>query len=182
MRAVVVAVLAVVLSVGGAGAGAADERLDILFARLAAAESDVAAATAEALIWVLWFDTDNPAAARSVNEALDSSAKGDRLSAIAWLDDAIAADPDFAEAWNKRATLYYLEGDFAQSIADIQRVLTLEPRHFGALAGLGLIYDQLGEERAALSAYRAAAAIHPRMPRVRERIAALSQRLEGQPL
>ena len=99
--------------------------------------------------------------------------------AIKLLDSIIKLRPDYSEAWNRRATAYYMKKDFSRSLADIQQVLAREPRHFGALAGLGLIMQDLGEEKRALDIYRRALAIHPRLPRVPDLIKSLTEKVEG---
>ena len=86
--------------------------------------------------------------------------------AIKLLDQIIQIKPDYTEAWNRRATAYYMKKEFNRSLADIRQVLAREPRHFGALAGLGLIMQDLGDDKRALEIYRKALAIHPRLPRV----------------
>jgi tetratricopeptide (TPR) repeat protein len=77
------------------------------------------------------------------------------------LDDIVARLPEWAEGWNKRAAMLYLMGEYDRSLADCERVLTLEPRHFGALAGIGLIRIQKDEPREALAAFRKALAVNP---------------------
>jgi len=182
-RRVFIAVAAAVFAVvGGLEAAQSDPRLDRLFDRLAAAEDRREAAAAEALIWILWQRTDNVAAAASVESGLDALSRKDGDAAILLLSGAVEAAPDFAEAWNKRATAYYLLGDYRRSIADIERTLALEPRHFGALSGLGLIFDAMGDETNALAAYRAALAINPHLAHPQSRVAQLEQRVEGRPL
>jgi tetratricopeptide (TPR) repeat protein len=90
--------------------------------------------------------------------------------------------PDFAEGWNARATAYYNTGDFGPSIADIGHVLTLNPRHFGAMAGLAAIFEELDRPAQALEVYRAALAIHPQQPGVLDAIQRLEADLKGQDL
>ncbi|MBA3520594.1 MAG: tetratricopeptide repeat protein, partial [Rhizobiales bacterium] len=113
--------------------------------------------------------------------ALSAQAMNARNFALArsHLDAIVALEPDFAEGWNKRATVHFLEGDYASSIADIRRVLSLEPRHFGALSGLGMILQNIGRKEEALEAFRRALAVHPQMPAIRQRVEALSLEVEG---
>jgi tetratricopeptide (TPR) repeat protein len=99
--------------------------------------------------------------------------------ALKLLDAVIKLRPDYVEAWNRRATLYYLKTDYAHSIADIQQVLAREPRHFGALAGLGMIMEDLGDDKHALEAFRKALAINPHLEKVPELVKQLSEKVEG---
>jgi tetratricopeptide (TPR) repeat protein len=87
--------------------------------------------------------------------------------------------PDWVEAWNRLATLYYLQNDYGHSLQDIQQVLVREPRHFGALAGLGMIMQDLGDEKRALDAFRKALAINPHMEKVPDLVKTLSEKVEG---
>ena len=105
---------------------------------------------------------------------------GDLEAAIAHLTALTDHAPDFAEGWNARATAYYMAGQFGPSVADIARTLSLNPQHFGALAGLGHIFQALEQPERALEAYRAALAIHPNKPELREAIATLEAALKGQ--
>jgi len=88
--------------------------------------------------------------------------------AMKLLDALVKLRPDWVEAWNRRATLYYLQNDYGRSLQDIQQVLIREPRHFGALAGLGMIMQDLGDNKRALDAFRKALAINPHMDKVPE--------------
>jgi tetratricopeptide (TPR) repeat protein len=113
---------------------------------------------------------------REALEADDLEAAYDHLTALT--DHA----PEFAEGWNARATLLFQMGAYGPSIADIQRVLALEPRHFGALTGLGIMLEEMGEIEHALAAYRAAYAIHPHRPDIEDAIGRIEQELEGSTL
>lgn len=90
--------------------------------------------------------------------------------------------PDFAEGWHGRATAYYLLGQYGPALDDLHRVLSLEPRHFGALAGLGVMLEEMGLYREALAAYRAVEALHPRQPAAQAGIARVERRLQGETL
>jgi tetratricopeptide (TPR) repeat protein len=87
--------------------------------------------------------------------------------------------PDYIEAWNRRATLYYLRNDYAHSLEDIEQVLIREPRHFGALAGLGMIMQDIGDEKRALDAFRKALAINPHLEKVPDLVKSLTEKVEG---
>src|SRR5262249_34015766 len=86
---------------------------------------------------------------------------------------------DFTGAWNRRATVYYTKKDFGRALADIHEVLAREPRHFGALSGLGIILQELGDDKGALDAFRRALAIHPHLERIPELVQKLSGKIEG---
>ena len=95
------------------------------------------------------------------------------------LDAVIKLRPDYVEAWNRRATLYYLRNDYTRSLQDIEQVLVREPRHFGALAGLGMIMQDLGDDKRALDAFRQALAINPHLDRIPDLVKTLSEKVEG---
>ena len=99
--------------------------------------------------------------------------------ALKLLDAIVKLRPEYIEAWNRRATIYYLQNDYTRSLADIEQVLSREPRHFGALAGLGMIMQDLGEDRRALDAFRKALAVNPHLERVPELVKTLTEKVEG---
>ena len=99
--------------------------------------------------------------------------------AIKLLDAIIEIKPDYVEAWNRRATDLLPEKDYAHSIADIREVLAREPRHFGALSGLGLMLQELGDDKDALEAYRKALAIDPHLEHIPDVVKTLSEKVEG---
>ena len=102
--------------------------------------------------------------------------------ALPMLDDMVARAPGWAEAWNKRATALYLAGEHDRSLSDIDRVLALEPRHFGALAGMGLIRIAKGQYREALDAFRRALAVNPFLKERVELIPALERMVGEKPI
>ncbi|CAN5762659.1 tetratricopeptide repeat protein [soil metagenome] len=154
------------------------ERLDGLFAELAEPDrTDWQRVEAEIL----------RSLSRSGSEAMDlllrrgesAMEAGDYRAAVEHLTALVDHAPDFAEGWNMRATAFYLMEEFALSIADIERVLTLEPRHFGALSGLAAMLERLGDARSALQVHRAAREIHPHRPEVERAIERLEREIGG---
>lgn len=109
----------------------------------------------------------------------DALEQEELVRAIHHFTAAVQHKPDFAEAWNLRATAFFMRGDLGQALADIEQVLALEPRHFGALSGLGVILEQLGREEDALRAYREAARINPNFEQVQDAIARLAPKVDG---
>jgi tetratricopeptide (TPR) repeat protein len=99
--------------------------------------------------------------------------------AIKLLDAIVKVKPDYIEAWNRRATIYYMKKDYGRALADIRQVLKLEPRHFGALSGLGLILQDIGDDRQALEVYRRALAVYPRLERIPDLVKTLQEKVEG---
>jgi tetratricopeptide (TPR) repeat protein len=102
--------------------------------------------------------------------------------ALDLLDTIIALEPDYAEGWNRRATVHFLRQDYALSIADVEQVLRLEPRHYGALSGIGFILEELGQDRQAQLFLSEALRVHPHMSRTREVLGAIERRLRGAPI
>jgi tetratricopeptide (TPR) repeat protein len=99
--------------------------------------------------------------------------------AIKLLDAILELRPSYAEAWNRRATVYFLKKDYAQSLTDIRQVLAREPRHFGAIAGLGMIMQEFGEEKRALEAFRRALEVHPHLQKIPELVKGLTEKVDG---
>ncbi len=153
--------------------------LDFLFGALKVAPDEASSKSIEERIWALWLvsksDTANLLMTR-VKTAMDGE---DLDLAIKLLDSIVKLKPDYVEAFNRRATAYYMKKDFNRSLEDIRQVLAREPRHFGALAGLGLIMQDLGDDKRALEIYRKALAIHPRLPRIPDLIKTLTEKVEG---
>jgi tetratricopeptide (TPR) repeat protein len=153
--------------------------LDFLFGALKAAPDETTAKAIEQRIWALWVvshsDTANLLMLR-VKTAVDGK---DIDLAIKLLDGIVKIKPDYLEAWNRRATLYYMKHDYGHSIADIREVLKREPRHFGALSGLGLILQDIGDDKQALEVYRRALAVYPRLQRIPDIVKKLEEKVEG---
>jgi tetratricopeptide (TPR) repeat protein len=182
MRQVLIALAlaASLAACGGADAPArADPELEALFSQLEDAPDAAAAAAVEQAIWVHWADSGSPTVNILLERAAAAENAGDADLAARFLDQASDLAPDYAEPWNRRANLAYRAEDYAGAIAAIQETLKREPRHFGALAGLGLIYEELGQQRAALEAFRAALVIHPHYQTALEGVRRLEPRVDG---
>ena len=155
------------------------QNLDRLFSALKVAPDDDSAKYVENRIWAIWLgspsDTANLLMGR-VKTAVDGK---DLDLAIKLLDAVIDIRPDFVEAWNRRATVYYTKKDFGRALADIHEVLAREPRHFGALSGLGIILQELGDDKRALEVFRRALAVHPRLERIPDLVKKLSDKIDG---
>lgn len=164
-----------------ARADQADPRLDNLFGRLNVIDDDekeeVARITAE--IWSIWRQSGSPGLDMKMQEGRRFMKHGTLHSALGNFDFIIRVRPDFAEGWHKRATVYFLMGDYKASIADIEKTVALEPRHFGAYAGLGLIYLKMGREEAALKALEQALDINPHLNGTRQTVEQLRRKLKG---
>ena len=161
------------------GFGDRIQNLDFLFGALKLAPDDIAAKAIEQRIWALWTvsrsDTANLLMTR-VKTAIESK---DLDVAIQLLDAIVKVKPDYVEAWNRRATIYYMKKDYGRALADIREVLRREPRHFGALAGFGLIMQDIGDDRQALEVYRRVLSLYPRMERIPDLVKTLQSKVEG---
>jgi tetratricopeptide (TPR) repeat protein len=153
--------------------------LDFLFGALKAAPDEASAKHVEARIWAIWLQTPSDTVALLMTRAKVAMAAQNSDVALQLLDAVIRLRPDYVEGWNRRATLYYLRNDYTRSLADIEQVLAREPRHFGALAGLGMIMHDLGDEKRALDAFRRALAVNPHLDKVPEMVKTLSEKVEG---
>jgi tetratricopeptide (TPR) repeat protein len=155
------------------------QNLDRLFAALKVAPDDESAKYIENRIWAIWLASSSDTANLLMGRVKTATDSKDFDLAIRLLNAIIDIRPDFTEAWNRRATVYYTKKDFGRALADIHEVLAREPRHFGALSGLGIILQELGDEKRALDAFRRALAIHPHLERVPELVKKLSEKIDG---
>ena len=153
--------------------------LEFLLGALKVAPDDTSAKAIEDRIWALWMVSGSDTVDVLMSRVKEASDAENYTLAIRLLDAVIEIDPDFVEAWNRRATIFFLKKDFSSSLADIMHVLTQEPRHFGALAGLGTILEEVGDDRHALDAYRKALAVHPHLKGVAEHVKSLTDKVEG---
>jgi tetratricopeptide (TPR) repeat protein len=156
--------------------------LDGLFAKLKQAPNVEAAAVTSRAIQQRWAHSGSDTADLLMQRADAALAGGDRPLSIEILDRIIALDPDWAEAWNRRATVFFLEDDLSRSAADIEQVLTREPRHFGALMGLGGILERIGDERKALDAYGRVLDVYPLLPSAQKAVERLKTHFKEVPI
>lgn len=164
---------------GAAGADQNDPRLEDLFKRLQSASNLGEAAPIEDLIWQIWFEHADAGVNSQMQRGVRQMELNDLPGALATFDRLVVQAPDFAEAWNRRATLHFMMGNYAASEADIVKVLQLEPFHFGALSGRGLVLLSQGQYEAARNAFSRALEVHPNMPSVRNNIEEINRYLNS---
>ena len=164
---------------GNVFADQTDPRLEDLF-RALKSEEDVFQANGIAnRIWEIWYQHEDSQASGLMQRGIAQINSGDLYGALEIFNRLIALKPDFAEAWNRRATIYWQIGEFDASLKDIEEVLKLEPWHFGALSGRGLVYMDRGDYFLARSAFLTLLEVYPAMPGVRETIQQLEQVLQN---
>jgi len=153
--------------------------LDELFEKLQSAEPRDAQRL-ERQIWREWSKSGSAAMDLLLQRGRDAMEAGETEVAIEHFTALIDHAPDFAEGWNARATAFYQAGQFGPSVSDIQHVLALNPRHFGALTGFARILEDTDQPDRALQIYLAALAIHPNLEGVREAVERLQTKAAGQ--
>jgi len=151
-------------SLAGAQARTSDSELDALFRQLRLATDADTAKILEKRIWRIWLIPDDAALARRMAQVVAARQRMSLSIALGILNGVVHDYPDYAEGWNQRATVFYLLHDFRHALADIDKALQFEPRHFGALSGRALIHLQQHQRAAALKDMRAALALHPFLP------------------
>lgn len=155
------------------------QNLDFLFGALKVAPNEESAKAISDRIWGVWLgaggDTTNLLISR-VRAAIESK---DLDLALQLLDKMIEFKPEYAEGWNQRATVFYMKKDYTRALRDLAQVLSHEPRHFGALFGVGVIMQEFGDDRRALEVYRRALELDPHMKRVSELVKTLAEKVEG---
>jgi len=179
MRSLLVAlsIFAAVAIAGPAPADQTDPRLGPLFVKLKATTDAGQGSRIAREIWALWFDSPAPGVKELVRRGQVHLRRHQIKIAAELFNHVVRIAPGFAEGWNRRATVRYLQGDYKGSLADIERTLKLEPRHFGALSGRGLVFVKMGRDRAALAAFRAALGINPHLAAARINIRILRKKL-----
>ena len=150
--------------------------LDSLFAKLGT--DSRGRAETERQIWTVWCSHENDAAVRAMHEAMLALEASDFSGAGKTLDRMVSRWPDWAEAWNKRATLRFLERRDADSLGDIAQTLQREPRHFGALSGFGQICLRHGDMQSALLAFERVLSLNPGARELRQTIEKMQKRIK----
>jgi tetratricopeptide (TPR) repeat protein len=153
--------------------------LDFLFEALKIAPDDASAKAVEERIWALWVVSRSDTANLLMTRVKTAVEEKELDLAIKLLDAVIKIKPNYVEAWNRRATIYYMKKDYGHAVEDIREVLRREPRHFGALAGLGLILQDIGDDKHALEVYRKALDVYPRLQRIPDLVKSLEEKVEG---
>jgi len=162
-----------------AAAGQTDPRLSTLFGQLQSTTDRNVARGLESEIWRLWTDAGSVPANRLMTAGIRAMNSGELDAALGLFNELVGIRPNFAEGWNKRATVFYLMTSYGASMRDIARTLELEPRHFGALSGLGLINQAVGRLELAIRAFEKALEIHPHLPELRDKIREMKKNLRG---
>lgn len=156
-----------------------EEALNALFDRLAKARDEDEAKGVAGLIERVLLRSGSPTADLLMNRALTAMQKKENTLAEEVLDKVVVLQPDWAEGWNRRATLRFMREDLRGAMQDIAQVLAIEPRHFGALAGMGFIFQKLDDDKRALQVFRRALAVYPHLESVRKIVDKLQVEVEG---
>lgn len=153
--------------------------LDSLFLQLSDAKNPDAAKLIEQAIWRLWLVSGSDTVDFLMGRVLEAMRGDDYPLALDLLNAVVALAPDYAEGWNKRATVLFALKDYPRALRDVERTLALEPRHFGALSGMGLIFNDIGDQARALSAFRRALAVNPFMSDAKSLVRELEEAVDG---
>lgn len=156
------------------------QMLDALFVRLRNAGDPEDAQRIAATLARVWLQSDSDTANLLMQRATVSMQARQYPLALSLFDKLVALEPDWAEAWNQRATTRFLTGDTDGAMADINQVVRLEPRHFGALAGMGMILQGAGFDKSALEIFKKALGIYPLQPNIQKLVEKLTLEIEGQ--
>ncbi|SIQ39016.1 hypothetical protein SAMN05880582_1011697 [Rhizobium sp. RU20A] len=155
------------------------EKLDGLFAELKRARDDTKATAIANRIRMEWADSGSASINLLMQWAEKAVSEKRNGAALDLFDQVVILDPDYVEGWNRRATLHYQMGNFRKSMSDINRVLALEPRHFGALAGMAAILSDAGKDELALKAWEQFLAVYPSERNAQKQVGDLEEKLAG---
>ena len=146
-----------------------DPRLTNLFQQLQSSENDTHINKITNEIWDIWHETNDYSIQPDFNRGIESMQRNDLSMSISFFTRVIEKKPEFAEAWNKRATVYFMVGEFDKSMLDIKETLKLEPRHFGAMDGMGLIFMHLQQYDEAIKIYNQMLKIFPNNQSIKDK-------------
>lgn len=153
--------------------------LNTLFLQLSHARTQEDAKLVEDAIWKRWNQSGSVSVDLLLSRGLEALSKGDYDRSLSFLDEVVDLAPGYPEGWNKRATVHFLREDYENALNDIQTTLALEPRHFGAIGGLALMLEDLGDKEGALDAYRRVLAVYPWLEGAVEAESRLTVEVEG---
>ncbi|MGH6815059.1 MAG: tetratricopeptide repeat protein [Hyphomicrobiaceae bacterium] len=155
--------------------------LDNLYALLATAENEQAAGEIAAAIERLWIASSGSDTVAVLMERALKAANEKKLDmALQFLDSIVDLAPDYAEGWNRRAYVFYMQHDMVRALGDLRRTLALDPSHFKALEGLGQMLREIGEKKAALAAYKRLVEVHPLASGAQKTLDELERDVSGQ--
>ena len=179
VRFLLIAIFVFTLNTGVVSADQNDPRLNKLFTQLQATDKPLEAKRLVSAIWSIWLlgENDRVSQKLAIGVALFQQSRFEEALDI--FDEIIENYPDYSEAWNKRATLYFVVGRMEESLFDVEKTISLEPRHFGALSGAGRIYMEQERWDKALQAYRQAMRVNPHIYGGEEIISQLEDKLKG---
>ena len=178
MRLLHLIVAGLLLTSLNSAADQTDTRLQNLFDVLQQTDDPGLIQNTENQIWDIWLQHPNTDVERLMQLGIRSMNFGSYNEALVIFNGIIDSYPEYAEGWNKRATLYYAAGNLDASIEDIEKTLALEPRHFGALSGLGLVYIQRNELNKAKQAFENLVKVHPNSPNAKENLKTVTETLK----
>lgn len=153
--------------------------LDGLFAQLGKTRNTRRAKRISGRVWELWRESDSKSVDLLTGWASTAMSAKRFSQALDLLDQVVYLRPDFAEGYNQRATLHFMMENYAKSISDIERTLALEPRHYGALAGLASIFERLNQKERALDTWYRTLAVYPAMKSAQNAVIRLEEQLAG---
>ncbi|QPC85825.1 hypothetical protein GA830_03070 [Mesorhizobium sp. NBSH29] len=157
-----------------------EERLDTLFSQLKREPNEKAAQRIAGKIWQAWFESGSASIDLMMKWANDAIEAKNYPVALDFLDQIVVLEPKFAEGFNRRATVHFMMRDFGKSMADIERTLQLEPRHFGALTGLAEIMKGRNSKQLSLDAYQRVLALYPMLRSAQKEVSDMSEDLTGE--
>ncbi|MEJ0096846.1 MAG: tetratricopeptide repeat protein [Bauldia sp.] len=156
-----------------------DQKIDALLQTLKTTKDETVAAQAEDSLAAIWMESGSPTVDLMMEWTEAAMKQKNYPLALDYLDRILTLKSDYAEGWNTRATVYFLNDDFVHAVSDLRQVLRLEPRHFDALAGLGAILREVGQDKEALAVFQQALAVDPHLDSVRKAVDDLNARGVG---